>query len=112
MADVTDDWIVADSEDEDALRPLDQSGLLSGTPFSTGPEKILQSSKIQTASFIASQAQTPQRGCEPLDTNNVSLFTPPPGYQDSEPPSSSLLLPRGAAMPVPKSKPRPRPVPR
>jgi hypothetical protein len=45
MADVAHDWIVADSEDEDASRPLqiaDQSGLLSGNTFSTGPEKILQ----------------------------------------------------------------------
>jgi hypothetical protein len=45
MTEVTDDWIVADSEDEDASRPLqmaDHSGLLSGSPFSTGPEKILQ----------------------------------------------------------------------
>ncbi|KAG1801178.1 hypothetical protein EV424DRAFT_1647888 [Suillus variegatus] len=92
---LTDNWIVADSEDEDALRPLqiaDQSGLLSGTPFSTGPEKILQPSTIQTAS-------------------NVSLFTPPPGYQDSEKPYPSPLLPRGRGTPVPKSKPRPRPVP-
>ncbi|KAG1861059.1 hypothetical protein C8R48DRAFT_242213 [Suillus tomentosus] len=115
MADVTDSWIVADSEDEDALRPLqiaDHSGLLSGTPLSTGPENILQPSTIQTASFITSQAQTPQRGREPLDTSNVSLFTPPPGYQDSEPPNTSPLLPRGAGSPVPKSKPRPRPVPR
>ncbi|KAG1798110.1 uncharacterized protein HD556DRAFT_1525698 [Suillus plorans] len=114
MADVADDWIVADSEDEDALRPLqiaDQSGLLSGAPFSTGPENI-QPSTIQTASFITSQAQTPQRGREPLDTSNVSLFTPPPGYQDSEPPNPSPSLPRGAGTPVPKSKPRPRPMPR
>ncbi|KAG2093887.1 uncharacterized protein F5147DRAFT_779168 [Suillus discolor] len=69
-------------------------------------------STIQTASFIISQAQTPQRGREPLDTSNVSLFTPPPGYRDSEPPNPSPLLPRGAGTPVPKSKPRPRPVPR
>ncbi|KAG1905041.1 uncharacterized protein F5891DRAFT_1170585 [Suillus fuscotomentosus] len=36
MTDVTDDWIVADNEDEDDLRPLqiaDQSSPLSGTPF-------------------------------------------------------------------------------
>ncbi|KAG1905119.1 uncharacterized protein F5891DRAFT_1010991 [Suillus fuscotomentosus] len=90
MADVTDDWIVADRQDEDALRPLDQSGLLSETPFSIGPEKILQP-----------KHRLPSRGCEPLDTR----------YQDSEPPSSSQLLPHGMGMPVPKSKPRPRPVP-
>ncbi|KAG2341797.1 hypothetical protein BDR05DRAFT_990736 [Suillus weaverae] len=115
MADVTDDWIVADSEDEDAVRPLqiaDQSSLLSGNPFSTGPEKILQPSLIQTASFITSQARTPQRGREPLDISNASLFTPPPGHQDSDPPNASPSLPRGAATPIPKSKPRPRPVPR
>ncbi|KAG1832338.1 hypothetical protein DFJ58DRAFT_736364, partial [Suillus subalutaceus] len=135
MADVSDDWIVADSEDEDSLRPLeiaDQSGLLSGNSFSTGPEKILQrqeffklhilylmltgydfaASLTQTASFITSQARTPQRGREPLDISNVSLFTPPAGYQDSDPPNASPLLPRGAGTPVPKSKPRPRPVPR
>ncbi|KAG1798117.1 uncharacterized protein HD556DRAFT_1525706 [Suillus plorans] len=110
MADVTDDWIVADSEFEDASRPLqiaDRSGLLSGTPFSTGPEKMLQHC------FIYYQSSTdPQRGREPLDTSNVSLFTPPPGHQDSEPPNPSLLFPRGAGTPVPKSKPRPRPVPR
>jgi hypothetical protein len=49
MIDVTDDWIIADSEDEDALRPLqiaDHSGLLSGSPFSTRPEKILQRQKF------------------------------------------------------------------
>ncbi|KAG1775270.1 hypothetical protein EV702DRAFT_454154 [Suillus placidus] len=115
MADVTDDWIVADSEDEDAVRPLqiaDQSGLLSGNPFSTGPEKILQPSLIQTASFITSQARTPQRGREPLDISNASLFTPPPRYKGSDPPNASPSLPRGTGTPIPKSKPRPRPVPR
>jgi hypothetical protein len=48
-ADVTDDWFVVDSEDEDASRPVeiaDQSGLLSGNPFSTGSEKILQRQEI------------------------------------------------------------------
>ncbi|KAG2034938.1 hypothetical protein BDR03DRAFT_1093453 [Suillus americanus] len=115
MTDVTDDWIVADSEDEDSFRPLeiaDQSGLLSGKPFSTGPAKIQEPSLIQTASFITSQARTPQRGRESLDISNVSLFTPPAGYQDSDPPNASPSLPRGAGTPVPKSKPRPRPVPR
>lgn len=115
MTEVTDDWIVADSEDEDASRPLqmaDHSGLLSGSPFSTGPEKILQPSLIQTASFITSQARTPERGRQPLDISNASLFTPPPGFQVSDPPDPSPSLPRGAGTPVPKSKPRPRPVPR
>ncbi|KAG1808429.1 uncharacterized protein BJ212DRAFT_655786 [Suillus subaureus] len=115
MTDAADDWVVADSEDEDSLRPLqiaDQSGLLSGNPFSTDPERILQPSLIQTASFITSQARTPQRGREPLDISNASLFTPPAGYQDSDPPNISPSLPRGAGTPVPKSKPRPRPVPR
>ncbi|KAG2740710.1 hypothetical protein P692DRAFT_20840768 [Suillus brevipes Sb2] len=115
MTEVTDDWIVADSEDEDASRPLqmaDHSGLLSGNPFSTGPEKILQPSLIQTASFITSQARTPERGRQPLDISNASLFTPPPGFQVSDPPDPSPSLPRGAGTPVPKSKPRPRPVPR
>ncbi|KAG1861073.1 hypothetical protein C8R48DRAFT_834397 [Suillus tomentosus] len=65
---------------------------------------------IQIASFITSQAQTPRRGREPLDTSNVSPFTPPPGHQDSEPPNTSPSLPRGAGTPVPKSKPRPHPV--
>lgn len=33
----TDDWVVADSEDEEGFRPLpsNQSGLLSGNPYST-----------------------------------------------------------------------------
>ncbi|KAG1861056.1 hypothetical protein C8R48DRAFT_834375 [Suillus tomentosus] len=120
MTDVTDDWIVADNEDEDDLRPLqiaDQSSPLSGTPFLQARKTalgILQvpSSTIHTASSITSQAQTPKRGREPLDTSNVSLFTPHPGYQDSKLPNPSPLLPRGAGTPVPKSKPRPRPVPR
>ncbi|KAG2070115.1 hypothetical protein BDR04DRAFT_1142961 [Suillus decipiens] len=115
MADVTDDWIVADSEDEDALQPLqisDQSNLLSENSFSVGPEKILQPSLIQTASLVTSQARTPQRGHESHDISNVSLFTPPPGYQDSDPLNASPSLPRGAGVPIPKSRPRPRPVPR
>ncbi|KAG1734652.1 hypothetical protein EDD22DRAFT_925405 [Suillus occidentalis] len=115
MTEVTDDWIVADSEDEDASRPLqmaDHSGFLSGSPFSTGTEKILQPSLIQTASLINSQARTPERGRQPLDISNASLFTPPPGLQVSDPPDPSPSLPRGAGTPVPKSKPRPRPVPR
>ncbi|KAG1758506.1 hypothetical protein EDD22DRAFT_910347 [Suillus occidentalis] len=115
MTEVTDDWIVADSEDEDASRPLqmaDHSGFLSGSPFSTGTEKILQPSLIQTASLINSQAQTPMRGRQLLDISNASLFTPPPGLQVSDPPDPSPSFPRGAGTPVPKSKPRPRPVPR
>ncbi|KAG2136097.1 uncharacterized protein EDB93DRAFT_1254083 [Suillus bovinus] len=135
MSDIMNDWIVADSEDEDASRPLqivDKNGLLNGTSVSTGPDKILQrqeffklcvlyrmltghgfaASLIQTASFITSQARTPQRGREPLDISDTSLFTPPPGYQDYNPPNASPLLPRGTGTPVPKSKPRPRPVPR
>ncbi|KAG2046187.1 hypothetical protein BDR06DRAFT_1014930 [Suillus hirtellus] len=78
MADVADNWIVADSEDEDALRSLqiaDQSNLLSGTPFSTGPENILQPPTLQIASFITSQAQTPRRGREPLDTSSASAIS-------------------------------------
>jgi len=34
-------WVVADSEDEEGFQPLaDQSGLLSGDPFSSGPRGI------------------------------------------------------------------------
>lgn len=41
MEDDTNDWVVADSEDEGGFQPLaDQSGLLSGSPFSSGPERI------------------------------------------------------------------------
>ncbi|KAG2123475.1 hypothetical protein DEU56DRAFT_863996 [Suillus clintonianus] len=113
MTEGTEDWIVADSEDEDGFQPLqiaDQSNLLSGNPFSTGPEKIPDPSLIQTASFITSPARTPQRERTP-DISNASLFTPPPVYQHS-PPNASPLLPLGADALVPKSKPRPRPVPR
>ncbi|KAG1744008.1 uncharacterized protein EDB91DRAFT_207133 [Suillus paluster] len=112
MSEGTNDWIVADSEDEDGFQPLvvaDQSVLLSGSPVST---KISQASVIQTASLISSPARTPRRAHNSLDISNVSLFTPPPGYQDSDPPNASPSLPRDAETFVPKSKPRPRPVPR
>ncbi|KAG2740107.1 hypothetical protein P692DRAFT_20822787 [Suillus brevipes Sb2] len=64
------------------------------------------------ALMITIQARTPERGRQPLDISNASLFTPPPGSQVSDPPDPSPSLPRGAGTPVPKSKPRPRPVPR
>ncbi|KAG1755338.1 hypothetical protein EDB19DRAFT_398553 [Suillus lakei] len=115
MTDGTEDWIVADSEDEEGLGPLqiaDQSGLLSGNSFSTGPAKIPEPSLIQTASFITSPTRTPQRERESLDISNASLFTPPPGHPDLDTPHASPSLRRGAATPVLKSKPRPRPVPR
>ncbi|KAG1810769.1 hypothetical protein EV424DRAFT_1646452 [Suillus variegatus] len=95
MNDVTDDWIVADSEDEDALRPLqiaDQSGSpLSGTPF-------LQAQKT----YYSRQQFTLLR--------SLPVKHRLPSYQDSELPNPSPLLPRGAGTPVPKSKPRPHPV--
>ncbi|KAG0698506.1 hypothetical protein DFH29DRAFT_1002745 [Suillus ampliporus] len=115
MSDGTNDWIVADSEDEDGLQPLqvaDQSGLLSGNPFSIVSAKNSQPSVIQTASLISSPARTPQRERDSLNISNASLFTPPPGYQDSDPPHASPSLPRGMETSVPKPKPRPRPVPR
>lgn len=97
--------IATDREDEDALRTLqiasNQSGLLrlERNPVSTDPEKIPQrqeffklnglyrrladhdsaASFIQTASFTTSQVRTPHPEREPLISNNVSLFTPPPG---------------------------------
>jgi hypothetical protein len=41
MEDGANDWVVADSEDEEGFQPLvDQSGLLSGHPFSTGTPSI------------------------------------------------------------------------
>lgn len=92
-ADVTDDWFVANSEDEDALRPVeiaDQSGLLPRRPET----RFLQARKgyySVTHSFITSQARNPQRGCQPVD-----ISIPPPGYQDSDSLDASPLLRRGA----------------
>lgn len=90
MTEVTDDWIVADSEDEDTSRPVeiaDQSGPLSGNPFSTGPEKILQRQEIfklyvlyrmlTEHNFASLTHLLPaQRGCQPLDISNASLHLP------------------------------------
>ena len=43
MEDGANDWVVADSEDEEGFQPLvDQSGLLSGHPFSTGIQSIAE----------------------------------------------------------------------
>ncbi|KAG1733603.1 uncharacterized protein EDB91DRAFT_1299874 [Suillus paluster] len=114
MSDGINDWIVPDSEDEDGFQPLvvaDQSVPLSRSSFSAHSTSISQASVIQTASLFSSPARTPRRVHNSLDIND-SLFTPPPGYQDSDSPHASPSLPRDVETSVPKSKPRPRPGPR
>ncbi|OAX42192.1 hypothetical protein K503DRAFT_711169 [Rhizopogon vinicolor AM-OR11-026] len=113
MEDGTNDLVVADSEDEEGFQPLaDQSGLLSGDPFSTGTASISERSIIQTATFSTSPVRTPQRASGSPDISNASLFTPPPGYKESELTDTSPLLSRVAGTFAPKPKPRPRPIPR
>lgn len=132
MAVGDNDWLVADSEDEDALTelpPVNGSGAsaadrsaLEGN--STSPDSEFHSyhthpsrndnllaSVIQTAAFTPDRPRTPQRGLHsPSTFADESLFSPPPVGMNSTI-SNFTSLPSTSGTPsamVPKPRPRPR----
>ncbi|KAF8554581.1 hypothetical protein OG21DRAFT_1484513 [Imleria badia] len=105
MAVAVDDWMVADSEDEDTFDQLPPANGSTATYSAVAGSP--DASEIQTAVFTPDQPRTPPRGRRSPDG---SLFTPPGGLHStignftSEP--STSVAPSAMA---PKPRPRPRP---
>ncbi|KIJ66927.1 hypothetical protein HYDPIDRAFT_128392 [Hydnomerulius pinastri MD-312] len=104
------EWLVADSEDEDALLP-GGTGLQSPGLNSFSNLRATEASMIQTAMFTPDHPRTPQRGQQSPDIPGASLFTPPPGEATSTIDNfTSIPSPsRVSEVVAPKPKPRPRP---
>ncbi|KAG9315026.1 hypothetical protein JVU11DRAFT_4138 [Chiua virens] len=115
MAVSADDWLVADSEDEDAfpqLHPIYGSGTSAMNP-SVAPDNLVSPEIIQTATFTPDQLRTPERGRRsPSTFANGSLFTPP-GRMDSTIDDFTSVAPTSTTQsempPPPRPRPRPRP---
>ena len=130
MADAVSDWMVADSEDEDAFAVLPLENGPGASTTDRGDSTSLDSefhscrahpfrnhnmlaSVIQTAAFTPDRLRTPQKGPYSLSTMaDESLFTPPPARMDSTidnftstPPTSDVPI---AIVPKPRPRPRPR----
>ncbi|KIK99589.1 hypothetical protein PAXRUDRAFT_8782 [Paxillus rubicundulus Ve08.2h10] len=106
-----DEWLVSDSEDEDAFT-LGGIGFgdSAGPTHSTDNLKSNETATIQTAVFSPENSHTPQGGRQSPHAADVSLFTPPQGEADSII-DDFTTIPSPSRVPevlAPRPRPRPR----
>ncbi|KAH7884408.1 hypothetical protein F5I97DRAFT_1929279 [Phlebopus sp. FC_14] len=102
-----DDWLVADSEDDDGFLPAGDD--LGESSVMLNKSKLTEPPAIQSATFCHSHSPRRERPRLSPDVSGESLFTPPPGpHKDPHTGASSPRVTEGVVPPKPKARPRPR----